>query len=415
MTNGAEWIARGARRIAFGVAVALFFVAGVGRAQVPPVLPLPMTSFNQAFRDLPGSWGGFAMGTAGCQDRIAGAGCLVTCFAMVLDYYQVELSIPAASSSTGRARRGMDPGILNDWLKAHSGYGRCAEDRVGNCCLEWTNLPPEISVSFHENKSDTAIDAASRQVIDRALASGHPVVAGVHWGRFCHGTTAKSEDCHWVVISGKTGTTYSIVDPYDRDSGSREGVRATLADGVFGNYIIDRFAVVAGAVPAAPRPHVDLEIAFEPRASLREGDVQSRLVRVTGTDQTLLLFARVIDPQGKISYAHYTNQDPAAGEPLLYSETERSVYPQARRFADSDQEWNRAVLTQGGSGAWVWEMWVEDPARPDEPLAYDLVAYTVAPSQAPGSSAQDALAVALAIGLAVLLTALVYAFALADR
>ncbi len=406
---------RSVRRVLLCLLFPLFLLASTAHGQTATTLPLPMASFNQAFRDLPGSWGAFAMGSGGCQDRIAGAGCLITCFAMVLDYYQVELDIPALSSSTGKARRGMDPGILNDWLKTHAGYGRCAEDGSGNCCLEWTNLPSAVSVTFYENKGTTGLDTASRQTIDRALEAGHPVVAGVHWGRYCHGTTVKSEDCHWVVLTGKVGTTYSIVDPYNQDSGDREGVVTTLADGVFGSYVVDRFVVVFGSVPTSPRPRVDLEITFEPGQSLHQGEVQTRLIRMTGSDKALLLYARVIDPQGKISYAYYPTQDPAPGEALLYSSSERSVFPQARRFRDTDWEWNHSTLIDAGTGTWVWEMWVEDPGRPGDPLAYDLAAYAVAPTQPAATSGPDAVGVILAIGFAVLLTAALYLLALSAR
>lgn len=219
-------------------------------AQAGLHLPIPLTGFNQAYRDASGYWGNCRMGSNGCPDRIATAGCLVTVFAMVLDYYGVELSVPASSSCTGRARTGMGPGILNDWLRTHGGYGHCSEDPVGDCCLEWTNLPLGILLSFYENRSRSGIDSVSGRIIDQALDAGYPVVAGVHWTDHCHGNTGKTEDCHWIVITGKTGRTYTIVDPYNRDQESRAGVRTTLSQGVFGSYIVDRFVVVSGPLPA---------------------------------------------------------------------------------------------------------------------------------------------------------------------
>jgi len=168
------------------------------------------------------------MGTGGCPDLIAKTGCLITAFAMVLDYYGVELAIPAASSCTGKARVGMDPGILNDWLKIHGGYGSCGQDPVGNCCLEWTHLPPQISITTYSNPFSSGIDALSRQRIDQALLAGYPIICGVHWGSYCHGTTTQSEDCHWVVITGKSEGTYSIIDPYNQDSSDPRGIDTTL-------------------------------------------------------------------------------------------------------------------------------------------------------------------------------------------
>jgi hypothetical protein len=219
-------------------------------AQTRLSLPTALPSFNQAYRGASGNtWGNCRMGTDGCPDRIETAGCLITAFAMILDYYRIELFIPASSSCTGRTRTGMDPGILNDWLREHSGYGRCVQDLAGNCCLEWTRLPTQITLSFHENRSEVDLDVSARRTIDRALIAGYPIVAGVHWGEFCHGAAQKTEDCHWVVITGKDGLTYNIVDPYNPDTSSREGVRTTLRRGTRGNYIIDRFVVVSGPVP----------------------------------------------------------------------------------------------------------------------------------------------------------------------
>lgn len=218
-------------------------------AQARPNLPAFLPSYNQAYRGASDGWGNCRMGSDGCPDRIETAGCLITAFAMVLDYYRIELFIPASSSCTGRARTGMDPGILNDWLREHGGYGRCAQDLVGNCCLEWTRLPTRITLSFHENLSGVDLDASARQIIDGALIAGYPIVAGVHWGESCHGSAQKTEDCHWVVITGKDGLTYNIVDPYNPDTSSREGVRTTLRRGTRGNYIIDRFVIVSGSMP----------------------------------------------------------------------------------------------------------------------------------------------------------------------
>ena len=207
-------------------------------------LPRPVPPFNQAYTDGPDAWGGCQLGTAGCPDQICTTGCLTTAFASVLAYHGIELTVDAQASCTGRARTGMDPGILNDWLRANEAYGRCAQDPIGSCCLVWGSLPAEIELAFHVNRSDVGINPVASVVIDHALRQGNPVIAGVHWGAFCHGSTTQSEDCHWVVLTERFGDTYTIIDPYNEDATSPYGVRTTLDAGVHGAYIIDRFVIV---------------------------------------------------------------------------------------------------------------------------------------------------------------------------
>ena len=217
----------------------------------PIELPRPVPSFNQAYTDGPNAWGDCPLGTDGCPDQICTTGCLTTAFASVLAYYGVEVFVEAGGSCTGRGRTGMDPGILNDWLRAHGAYGRCAQDPIGNCCLAWERLPNGIELTFHVNRSDVGLNPVASVVIDHALRQGRPVIAGVHWGAFCHGDSGQTEDCHWVVLTGKAGESYSIIDPYNADSSSPYGVRTTLNAGVHGAYIIDRFVIVEYDADAA--------------------------------------------------------------------------------------------------------------------------------------------------------------------
>jgi hypothetical protein len=101
-----------------------------------------------------------------------------------------------------------------------------------------------VKLTFHVNRSNVGLNPVASVVIDHALRQGRPVIAGVHWGAFCHGNTDQTEDCHWVVLTGKAGESYSIVDPYNADSSSPYGIRTTLDAGVHGAYIIDRFVIV---------------------------------------------------------------------------------------------------------------------------------------------------------------------------
>ena len=232
----------GARRLLFGgLALTIFAVAAVGQEIE---LPRDVPPFNQAYTDGPNAWGDCPLGTEGCPDQVCTTGCLTTAFASVLAYYGVELSVGRDDSCTGRARSGMDPGILNDWLRANGAYGHCVQDPVGNCCLVWGRLPVGIELTFHVNRSDVGINPVASVVIDHALRQARPVVAGVHWGVSCHGDTGQSEDCHWVVLTGKSDDTYSILDPYNPDATSPYGIRTTLDAGVRGAYVIDRFVIV---------------------------------------------------------------------------------------------------------------------------------------------------------------------------
>lgn len=391
------------RAFILALVVLLFLPSLLVIAQSEVNLPVP--PFNQAYADASNYWGDCKMGTDGCPDLIAKTGCLITAFAMVLDYYGVELLIPAASSCTGKARVGMDPGILNDWLKIHGGYGRCGQNPVGNCCLEWTHLPPQISITTYSNQFSSGIDALSRQRIDQALSTGYPIVCGVHWGSHCHGTTTQSEDCHWVVITGKYNDTYTITDPYNPDSSDPRGIETTLDYGVFGKYTIDRFVIVTGVVPSsAPR----LEISFEPSDGVfHPGDRQTRLLQLSGIDEgkSYLLYARAIDPDGEVRYAHYRSDARSPDASLSYTTTKRSLYPELRQFEIGEFAWNRTRLDNTKPGTWTWEVWLEDPSRPGFPIASDIAAYTIEARTEPITSS---FAVLVALGLTLIVTAIVY-------
>ena len=377
----------------------LIAIAAVIIASVPlfaQVLYIP--GFNQAYRDEHGYWGGCRMGTGGCPDRIETAGCLITSLAAVLDYYGISLTIPASASCTGTARSGMDPGILNDWLRTHGGYGHCAGDRTGDCCLEWTAVPKAVRLYEHENTSSTGIDEISRKEIDRALDQGYPVIAGVHWGAHCHGTTTKTENCHWIVITGKTGTTYTITDPYNRDKKDPHGVRTTLNAGVFGAYTIDRFVIVAGRVPSR---YTGLRI------SVSADRVTGLSLIFTGRPGKFLVFARVIGPEGNVSYIRSSN-----GVLSLY-QTKGPIFAAPIRLTPGENRVLAGPLPGDLPGSYTVELWIESPDRPGERVAADIAHYTVSPPQQPTPTMSLPAALLLASGLAVMITLLVWLVVLA--
>lgn len=245
--------------------------AGRAAAATPGAIDLPriVPSFNQNYTDGSDAWGDCPLGTAGCPDQVRTTGCLITAVASVLAYYNATVTVSPEDSYTGHERTGMDPGILNDWLRATGGYGHCAQDPLGNCCLDWSRLPAGIELSFHSNRSEVSLNPVASVVIDHALRQGRPVLAGVHWGLHCSGSTSRSEDCHWIVLTGKVEEIYTIVDPFNPDHTSPRGVRTTLAGGVHGSYIIDRFVVVADT---AARPSTGPPIRDEDRPAPAPAD-----------------------------------------------------------------------------------------------------------------------------------------------
>ena len=252
-------------------------------------LPRAVPPYNQAYTDGPGAWGDCALGTESCPDQICTTGCLTAAFASVLAYYEVEVTVAAAASCTGRAQSGMDPGILNDWLRANAAYGRCAQDPIGNCCLSWGRLPGDVKLTFHVNRSDVGLNPVASVVIDHALRQGRPVIAGVHWGAFCHGDTGQTEDCHWVVLTGKTDESYEIIDPYNPDATSPYGIRTTLDAGVHGAYIIDRFVIVERDSSLTPPAIEDPSAAQAAQVGDRSGPSAVVLLAVLALVAALVL------------------------------------------------------------------------------------------------------------------------------
>jgi len=349
----------------------------VGLTCYPQTIELPhvVPAFNQAYTDGPDAWGNCPLGTIGCPDQLCTTGCLVTAFSSVLAYYEIDVAVPARSSCTGESRTGMDPGIFNDWLREIGGYGRCTQDPVGNCCLIWEQLPAELDITTHINRSEVGLNPVASVVIDHALRQGYPVIAGVHWGAFCNGESGQSEDCHWVIVTGKRDDTYTIVDPFNPDPTSPYGVRTTLAAGVRGSYIIDRFVVIE----ALSSNQVRLEIKASPQGTTYYVRDRIRLTLSTpGSSAALLPFARVTMPSGLVAYAVL---DEMATESLRYSATRESLIPTPRSLS-SDWSWHDRTLAESDVGRWIWEVWVERADQPGIKLERQTIAYEVRPATA---------------------------------
>lgn len=363
-------------------------------------LPRAVPSFNQAFFDGPGAWGHCPLGTVGCPDLIGTTGCLVTAFASVLAYYKIDLTVPARSSCTGVARSGMDPGIFNDWLREVGGFGRCAQDPVGNCCLIWDKLPEELEITTHVNRSADGLNPVTSVVIDHALRRGYPVIAGVHWGAFCNGVSGQTRDCHWIIITGKRDGVYTIIDPFNPDRTSPYGVKTTLARGVMGSYIINRYVVVAGPHPSDVNP----QIGIAPHGASYQVGEQIRLtLNVPGSSAAWLPYARVTLPSGLVAYAILNE----AGS-VRYSAIRVSLIPQPRALM-SAWNWYNRTLTESDIGRWQWEIWLERADDPGEILGLQTITYHVQPVAAASYSSGVVVVLGIMLLAAVAVIALLFA------
>lgn len=351
------------------LALAWFGLASPAAAtEEAATLPLQTRGYSQAFQEAPAAWGDDALGTSGCPDTIATTGCLVTAFACVLDYYGIEVVLPA---SGGRIS-GSDPGALNAWLKENGGYGHCASDGAGNCCLEWSRLPPSLALRTYYNTSETGIDLQAVARINSALAQGKPVIAGVHWGQPCGADPGRSEDCHWVVITAQAYGTVVILDPYNPDGGSPHAVRTTLDRGVHGSYVIDRYVVVDA--PAASPRATSIVVSVSPGSQPLIGNGMQLVAQTANVAIDTELFFAAIDPQGNM-WSILPGTEAAEGRWIrVTAPTGFSVEPHEARV------W-RIPLPEGISPAqWTWKAWLSDPLLPGVPLSQDTLAAAVTSS-----------------------------------
>ena len=350
--------------------VLIVALAAVGCWAQDIELPRMVPAFNQAYNEGPNAWGDCQLGTVGCPDQVCTTGCLVTAFASVLAYYEISLSVPAHSSCTGEARTGMDPGIFNDWLRDVSGYGRCSQDPVGNCCLIWGQLPDELEITTHVNRSDVGLNPVAAVVIDHALRLGDLVVAGVHWSAFCNGGSTQSEDCHWVILTGKRNGIYTIVDPFNPDPTNPRGVRTTLDVGVHGAYIIDRFVIVTGPPPG----EVNLDIQVIPQQQTYQvGQSIQMTITTPGRSSAYLPFTRVTNPSGTVAYA--VTDETALGSPRYVVHRESLV--ENPRSLDFEWTWFHQTLADTDVGRWSWEIWIEGVDEPGTKLGRQILTYEV--------------------------------------
>jgi hypothetical protein len=372
--------------------MALLFVLSFTSFAQDIELPRTVPAFNQAYNEGPDAWGACPLGTVGCPDDVCTTGCLVTAFSSVLAYYEIDVSVSARYSCTGQRRTGMDPGIFNDWLRETGGYGQCSQDPVGNCCLIWGQLPAELEITTHVNRSDVGLNPVASVVIDHALRQGYVVVAGVHWGAFCNGGLTQSEDCHWVILTGKKNNSYTIIDPFNPDPSSPDGIRTTLDAGVHGSYIIDRYVIVEGPAPG----DIDLLIGTDPENTVHVGARIQLTMSTPRTSAALTPYARVTKPSGLVAYMIMDGSTLTAPRYV----TSRQSLVSTPRLLSSEWTWFDTVATESDIGRWTWEIWAERADEPGTKLGRQTISYDVEPATSATSVGAAILGVLLVVAIA---------------
>lgn len=180
---------RNKRLVYIWIAVALLLLAIIGCAALVWALTAkrviassgglyffrPVALEVPAFRQADPRWHNDPLGDT--KDTLGQTGCAVTSAAMVLKSYGVDT----------------DPQRLNVYLTGHQGY-------EGNGYIIW-----EKAAELGNGNIEKAYeDLPSYWRIDRQLMKGNPVIVRIH---------LPGGGMHFVVIAGKRGFDYLIVDP----------------------------------------------------------------------------------------------------------------------------------------------------------------------------------------------------------
>jgi len=173
-----RWIGRGVLALVFLLCAALVWgmvarrvIAASGGLYFARAVTLAVPGFHQGDP----RWHGDPLGAT--RYTMGESGCAVTSAAMVLKWYGVDT----------------DPQRLNAYLTGHQGY-------VGDGFLVW-----ERAADLGQGGLEKAYeDLPSYWGIDWQLIRGNPVIVRIH---FPNGRT------HFVVIAGKRGFDYLIMDP----------------------------------------------------------------------------------------------------------------------------------------------------------------------------------------------------------
>jgi len=156
------------------IVISTFFTfPKVTEAAAPERLDVPF------FRQVWEPWANETLGFS--NDLIVNSGCALTSLAMVFKYYGVDT----------------DPQRLNQWLKDNNGY-------LGTSSIIWSKAVEMTEGKVKYMGMTNYSDTADMDYINSMIDNGYPVIARMNY----------QNTPHYVVITGRNGTTYYINDPW---------------------------------------------------------------------------------------------------------------------------------------------------------------------------------------------------------
>lgn len=189
---------------------------------------------------------------------IGGYGCLITCASMMLRYFGFDT----------------DPGRLNKWLIANSGYHN---DNL----FVWGSMNGyDERITFGARYNYAALDK-----VDAQLAKGLPVIVNVDLN-----PATPALDEHWVLVVGKVDGSYMINDPW---YGTQLKFEEKYGNPSTGMRIVCTYEFSGEIVPPAPTPEpAPIEVGQKVRTlvglNIRKGAGTNYGVWATAPKGTLL-------------------------------------------------------------------------------------------------------------------------------
>lgn len=193
---------------------------------LPDTGDIPLLSITPLSQQDP-RWSKVKLGTS--TSTIGGYGCLLTCVTMMLNYYGHEHT----------------PATLNKLLIDNGGY-------LNGNLFVWgvvNKLYPDITLDQYIDCSSVA---APLNKIEDALRFGLPAIVQVDYNPY-----TSAMDMHFVLIIGKQGSSYMMIDPIDgtiRKFEDRYGLPARH---------IYRIAIYKGVPGIPPEPPEEVDMLYK--------------------------------------------------------------------------------------------------------------------------------------------------------